>query len=91
MRPRHHWALRVRDGIIYNREGEQVSVINIVGQSKTSTTVTITPGIIISSNERKATDVFPGSVFSATTFLQGSNAAFVFENGYSNMIKKIDC
>src|SRR6476620_263629 len=60
MRPRIHWTFRVTDGVIFDRHGKAVSRIRLHVSTPEVTSVTFSPGILISVDEHKASMIYPG-------------------------------
>jgi hypothetical protein len=75
MRPRNRpRAFRIANGVIFDREGQAISTIRILGSTSSATTIGFSPGIFISTNRAKDIVISPGSTQTAEAFTHGERA-----------------
>jgi hypothetical protein len=91
MRPRVHWAFRVTDGVIFDRNGKAVSSIRLHESTSEVTSVTFSPGILISVDEHKASMVYPGDTVAGKAYLSGSRAKIALADDWGNLMLATSC
>lgn len=91
IRPRVHWAFRVTDGVIFDRAGKAVSSIRLHDDTSKMTSVTFSPGILISVDEHKADMVYPGDTVAGKAYLSGSRAKIALADDWGNLMQTTSC
>jgi hypothetical protein len=91
MRPRIHWAFRVADGVIFDRHGKAVSSIRPHESTSEVTSVTFSPGILISVDEHKASMVYLGETVTGKAYLNGNRAKIALADDWGNLMQSTSC
>lgn len=73
MQPRPRWAFRVRRGEISDRWGKPISTIQLHSSTSHETSVTFSPGILVTDDEHKEMTVVVGPVVQGNAFLHAKS------------------
>lgn len=90
MRPPVHWVLRLNNGMVVNRAGEKVSQLRLIHETSGKTTVTFSPGIIVSTDEHKSSTVYPGENNAEQEYRRGAVAGEAYTINDRATIRLID-
>ena len=91
MRPPMHWNFRVANGVIFDRHGNAVSRIRLGDSTTEVTSVTFSPGILISVDEHKNGMVDRGDTVAGKAYLSGSHAKIAVADEWADLMQTTTC
>ena len=91
MRPLLHWAFRVAGGVIFDGAGSRVSRITLLGSGAELTSISFSPGIMVTENEHKESTVVRGNTVSGKAYLAGGRPKIVLADGWPTVLQRTSC
>ena len=83
-----HWAFSVRNGVISDRSGHQVSTIRLGSDAGESTRIAFSPGILIAG---KPEDVSVGEAMGGRAYIKRGIVRIAVPDETGNLMKKTSC
>lgn len=91
MRSPADWFLRVDNGAISNKAGDVVTRLRLLTSTSSKTSVAFSPGIRISTDERKLSIVAPGDTVTGAAYLSGGRATISLADDWGDVLLKTTC
>ena len=88
VRPSRHWAFGVRNGLIVDRSGNQVSTIRLGPEETNSTRITFSPGILIAG---KPEDVSVGETLGGMAYVKRGVVRIAVPDETGDLMQKTSC
>jgi hypothetical protein len=88
MRPRRHWSLRISNGSMIDRDGNEISKILMSAPKKYQTPVSFSPGILVAG---KPPTVMAGSTVTGNAYFKGTRATIILADELQQVLLKTSC
>ena len=88
IRPPRHWTFSIRDGVISDRSGHQVSTIRLGPDAGNSTRVAFSPGILIAG---KPEDVSVGQAMGGRAYIKRGIVRIAVPDETGDLMQKTSC
>lgn len=88
MRRPHHWSLRITNGNMIDRDGNEISKIRLSGREMDETRLIFSPGILVAG---KPSTVMAGDTLTGKAYLAGGRVTLVLSDETRQVLLKTTC